>query len=563
MKTRMLLAAASTLAIAACGGAETDAAELQDQDGAVETLLSEEQPPLEGDNPFADAEAEAEAELAEADAELDAAGQEIEAEADEFATDADRTFDAIGEETGEFAADTERTFDAAGQEIDEETSEFAADLDDAETEADESMATADVAPTVTDGTTAKQYTAENTDAYIAEDGELITGSEAALLAGSYDVVIGEEGQSLPLEIQGEGDLATGTLDGEPIQIAVTGRNFTFDAPVDMDGETSIMTFTGTFMDGMIENGVVEAQGDGSTMTFTAERSGDAFEADTDAGLESDLGSDATLGDTDGYDAGALGEDDAAFETDDLGSDDVTTDAMGDTFESTEFDTGADTGTDMGADEAETDNAYGDARETTDAVRSDVDALEADDVEEADAEDLPYEDGDASSDTMTNTDTSGTSEFYDSGSSYDVETRAGDASAPANTAPLNTVPEAATIDSSRFGDSDADADALTRQLNADDASDASSIGSDEADTDRPSGIMRSGTNELDEPLDARGDTFTEEDSGFADEANDADAVELDEMNREVDGREDAVEPLNTGDDALDEAMDDDPNFDPSF
>ena len=252
---------------------------------------------------------------------------------------------------------------------------------------------------------------------------------------------------------------------------------------------------------------------------------------------------------------------------------------------TDADMGAAPSTDFyEAGEADTDTSdmsgessvYGDDRPVTDAVRSDVDALEADDVEEADAEALPYDEKDPASgiSSMNSRDT-GTVPS----TNYDA------APAPA-VAPLNTAPAAATTDSSDLGDSDADADALTRRMN-----EGAVTTETETDTDMsdgPSGVMRGiGNSEIEEPLDARGDTFTDGDVGYTDEATEGDEAEvygpeqaedaettnefgeitatdeLDEMNSEVDGRDDAIEPLDTDDDALDEAMDDDPNFDPTF
>ena len=494
MKTRMLLAAASTLAIAACGGAETETAEVEDydrddaqvaaaeteEDGALGTLLSPEQPPLEGDSPFVDEGDVAQSrldqenldsgfdgpdltdgddldtELAEADAELDEFGNNIEREAEEFEAGAER-----------LAANTEREFEAAGREIEAEANEFGADTrstfaaaerdveamgDDVERETEQfasnaTAAASTLAPTVTDGVSAKQYTAENTDAYIAQDGELITGSEAALLAGSWDVTLGDGADSLPLMIRGEGDMATGTFDGEPIEVAVTGRNFQFDAPVDMDGETSIMTFTGTFEDGEIDNGVVEAMGDGSTMTFTAERTGEATEMDID----------------------------------------------------TDRDASRDMNMDM------------DAEANIDMDR--------------------------------------------------------DAATPL----VGTTTRDTTITPrTNYDDDEAMADRLTREQNMSDDMD------DMDDAARPSGVDRPLTPDS-EPLNSRGDFYDGGDTGVTeagpeddrdrlignerelDQTNEFGETELDDMNAEVDGRDDAVEPLDMDDDAVDEAMDDDPNF----
>ena len=67
---KMALVAASAIAIAAYGSASAQEVEPQD-DGAVETVLTDEQPPLEGDSPFVDDQDVAESELDEPQDDLD------------------------------------------------------------------------------------------------------------------------------------------------------------------------------------------------------------------------------------------------------------------------------------------------------------------------------------------------------------------------------------------------------------------------------------------------------------------------------------------------------------
>ena len=324
MNTKLLMIAASTLALAACGGSDVEtAAEENDlTNGPVETALSEEQPTLEGDSPFVDGEDVADSRLDQEsyDTGLDGPDLGRDDELADFDTDtdfdADRSIDALVTESERLAADTRDGVAAMG--------------DRAETAARDTMASAeqaarDVAAPVTDGVSAKQYTANNTDARIGPDGELITGSEAALLAGTYDVALPGQAGTKTLYITGEGDTAVGTFDGEPIEVTVTGRNFSFDAPVEMDGAEELMTFAGTFEDGVIDNGVLESQGDGTTMTFTAVRT----DANTSLGAR-DMLDDAEAGADRVMDSGEglLDETGDALE----GAYEGTTDAVGNAYD---------------------------------------------------------------------------------------------------------------------------------------------------------------------------------------------------------------------------------------
>jgi hypothetical protein len=317
MTSKTLLIAASALALAACGGADVEEdvtvaeTEYGETDAGAETLLSAEQPPLEGDSPFVDQQDVADSRLTQRNIDSGFDGPDLTEEGylnDDFDTA------ATGYGTNELT-DVEPDVDDIGL-ADSELTDPEPDLDDLGTNlaatGTAAMATGrqamddgmdrmergarDVASTVTDGTTAKQYTANNTDAYIREDGELITGSEAALLAGTWNVDLPDTVTAMgdtTLYIDGRGDEAVGTFAGEPIEVAVTGRNFQFDAPLMMNGERQIMTFTGTFEDGQIENGVIESVGDGRTMDFTAMRT----DADTMIGSD-DMMDDFETGDDD-------------------------------------------------------------------------------------------------------------------------------------------------------------------------------------------------------------------------------------------------------------------------
>lgn len=174
MNTKLLLVAASTLALAACGGTEVETAKTQEN--GAEVLLSEEQPPLEGDSPFVDEQDVADSRLAEADP-------------------------------------------------------------------------------------------------LATDAEPLAEAAPLTLAGTYGVDIDGADETKTLIVEDGGE--RGTFDGEPVEIAMTDDEFSFDAPVTMDGEEQLMTFSGMFRDGMIEDGQVEAQGDGASTTFTAVREGES------------------------------------------------------------------------------------------------------------------------------------------------------------------------------------------------------------------------------------------------------------------------------------------------
>ena len=167
------------------------------------------------------------------------------------------------------------------------------------------------------------------------------GTQQAGLAGRYDVMI--DGQDRPAELVIEEGLEpntyTGTFDGQRVDIAQTDDRFTFDAPVETDGEQELMTFSGLSRDGRIEDGLIESQGDGRSMGFAATRRDDASMSGTmdtdldatnrtdgmgddqmlrDAGLEPDVSGTDELDDLGGTD----GADDVELDgADDLGTDD--------------------------------------------------------------------------------------------------------------------------------------------------------------------------------------------------------------------------------------------------
>ena len=171
------LLAASTLVLAACGGAEVETAEIETEDGAIETAFSEEQPPLEGDSPFVDEADVAESELSE-------------------------------------------------------------------------------------------------PVYGAE-----APVETAALGTTYEIDV--DGIDEPKTLVIDETTQVATLDGEAYELAMDGERFSFDAPTLVDGEETLMTYSGLYRDGMIEEGLIEAQGDGASMGFTAER--------VEAELESEYG----------------------------------------------------------------------------------------------------------------------------------------------------------------------------------------------------------------------------------------------------------------------------------
>ncbi|WP_031555423.1 hypothetical protein [Parvularcula oceani] len=311
MKTKLLLAAASTFAITACGAQEvdTETAELEPQD----TQAIEQADPDESEGLSLSSVGDLENPSAYSEDELSGDDEEGYASADEMALEDDYDLAESTPEAGYGTGGVEYDDDDVDiEDIDLETAdaELTTPYEDGETEmaagdsqsmgADEPMQTAqsdasgqssDEEP-VSDGVSATQYTANQTDAYVGADDNLVTGSEAALLSGTYDATImmadGTE-TTKTLYIQGEGDTAVGTFGGEPIEVAVTGRNFQFDAPVMMNGEDELMTFTGTFEDGQIDNGVVAAQGgDGSTMDWTAERTSDAVKVGEEDMLDENM-----------------------------------------------------------------------------------------------------------------------------------------------------------------------------------------------------------------------------------------------------------------------------------
>ena len=180
----LLLIAASTMALAACGGTdvETAEAEYEVEDRAADTTLSEatpdvDQPPLEGDSPFVDEQDVAESRMAE----------------------------------GPVLGDDPLLREPVG--------------------------------------------------------------EPVSLAGAYTIQIDGVDGDKTLVIDEGG--ATGTFDGEPVEIATMGDEMTFDAPLAVDGEPELMTFTGMLAEGRIDQGTVEAQGDGRSMTFVAARDDEA------------------------------------------------------------------------------------------------------------------------------------------------------------------------------------------------------------------------------------------------------------------------------------------------
>ena len=393
MNTKLLLIAASTLAIAACGGSDADVEVAETDANAAETLLSEEQPVLEGDSPFVDGEDVADSTLDEESYDTGLDGPDL--TDDGFGTEAVADLDDDAEHgIGALVAESERIASDAGAraaELAEDGERMAADA---------GTAARDVAATVTDGIAAKQFTANNTDAYINDAGELITGSEAALLAGTYEVALPGQTGTKTLYITGEGDKAVGTFDGEPIEVMVTGRNFSFDAPVEMDGTADLMTFAGTFENGVIDNGVLESQGDGTTMTFTAVRTG----ADTDMDAREML-DDAGAAASGAMNDARRGADSLLDETGDAikGAYDGTTDAVGDAYDRATD--GSDDTNLFGTDDAE----MGDDMRDEDAMLDDESTVGIEDgvpsgIIRSGTTDLGQEPLDARGDTSTAADT---------------------------------------------------------------------------------------------------------------------------------------------------------------
>ena len=289
----LILAAASTLAITASAAAQdVEAPATADEDkGMLETLLSDEQPPLEGDSPLVDDEDVLESRIGGDDALVGEGYAQDDA-------DAAAPLDADDLPTAEDLAEIDAEAGAADAEA---PPELASDDEDA-MDAEPMTADAD-APALLDADAPALASptpgSDDADAMDAEPAPRVSGvdaltprapipaaatdpveaaGEAALIAGTYDVTIPNVDGTRVLFIEGRGTEAAGTFDGAPIDVIVTGRNFSFDAPVEMNGETALMTFAGTVEDGVIDNGVIEAQGDGGFLTFDARRADAAVEA---------------------------------------------------------------------------------------------------------------------------------------------------------------------------------------------------------------------------------------------------------------------------------------------
>ncbi|MBB4659920.1 hypothetical protein [Parvularcula dongshanensis] len=272
MKTYALIAA-STLALVACGG--TDAQQNADADMSPDqTVAQRDRSGSPNDTLSDDATALDDPVLARTNA-RERADSVYEVGSDDPAydvADSEETQDR-GMTSGSYTSDLDQDMDVAA---DDRMGMDGMSMDGSQSAQNQSGTDQSVAPR-NDDLSASAYTANNTDAY-TQDGNLITGSEAERLSGTYAATVptgeGDATEDVILYIQGDGDQAVGTFNGEPIQVAVTGGNFTFDAPLPGVESEDIMTFTGTFMDGEIMNGVVESQGDGTTMDWSAERMSD-------------------------------------------------------------------------------------------------------------------------------------------------------------------------------------------------------------------------------------------------------------------------------------------------
>ena len=99
------------------------------------------------------------------------------------------------------------------------------------------------------------------------DVEPIDGYETAMTGETYELNV--DGLDAPRVLMLDTAAETATLDGEEYELTMDGERFSFDAPTTMQGEEQLMTYSGLYRDGMIEEGLVEAQGDGSSMGFTA------------------------------------------------------------------------------------------------------------------------------------------------------------------------------------------------------------------------------------------------------------------------------------------------------
>ena len=396
----LALAAASTLVLSAASAqdvldagdepiVQTDEAAPDDDENMLETLLSDEQPPLEGDSPFVDAEDVAESEGDDAlvgapYAEETTApiGLDDPADDDVVAAEVERDEDPLADPV--MGADEPMlavTPDDEGLTSDDAPQAAEADSDLLEADAPEMASDADTAAPVmaapagepadpVTGREALPAQRERIAAVPTDPNEAAV--EAAMIAGTYDVTIPGRDQTSTLFIEGRGTEAAGTFDGEPIEVVVTGRNFSFDAPVDMGGETQLMTFAGTVEDGVIDNGVIAAEGDGGFLTFDATRA-DAMSTEADAGV---TGADATAD----FDTGVESVDteaDAAMpmaeEVETLGAEmDAGADAMAD-----DADAAVDEATDGLSDSVMMDEADTDAGMTDDADVSDALAVDAD------------------------------------------------------------------------------------------------------------------------------------------------------------------------------------------
>lgn len=458
MNKKLALVAASVIAISAYAHADAQEVETEEK-GMLETLLSDEQPPLEGDSPLVDEEATVATEGDDALVGEPYAGDDVEAlpAAPEFADETDplATPDTdvltaqelpdadveqedpafadtdpmvaddpmMGEEpelateadADGYLNDADRTAMTPGGAIDAAPMADSGTMD--ETDADAMPTTADAAP-MDDADVADDAMmtadAEPSEPLPAPDAKIAAVptdpteavAEAALIAGTYEVTIPNRQGTSTLFIEGRGTEAAGTFDGQPIDVIVTGRNFSFDAPVEMNGEEQLMTFAGTAEDGVIDNGVIEAQGDGGYLTFDARRvdaaSTDAMSGDTDMD-SGDMDSEAFGSDVDAMGADAMSDGamstDTEADTDEAetgfgttGSDvldDAGDDAgFGETYDDatgfgTEEDAGIDTmdaDTDImgGSDAMDTDSAS-DALTTDGGLEGNADDMSADDM----------------------------------------------------------------------------------------------------------------------------------------------------------------------------------------
>ena len=603
MNKKLALIAASVIAISAYTNAhavaqEAEAQPVAEDQGALDTLFEDEQPPLEGDGPLADEDTDLAAEGDDAligepyaqDDALDGAddavaapdfAQDVETDTDPLATqetdvltaqetpetDAEATDPAFADtdpamsddpmmdtqdEAPELATDTDadgylndadRTAMTPGEAIDAApmADSGPAQMDGTETDADAMPMTADAEPM--DDTELAEDAVVTADAEAAEASEPLPApdakiaavptdpteavAEAALIAGTYEVTIPNRAGTSTLFIEGRGTEAAGTFDGEPIDVIVTGRNFSFDAPVTMDGEEQLMTFAGTAEDGVIDNGVIEAQGDGGYLTFDARRV-DAASMD-DAATESDT-------DMDAMDSGDMGD----MDTEEMGSD---------AFGSDDADVDAGVTTDMNE---------GDA----DFGTTDTDAMDADVMDEA-GDDAGFEG--TFEDDATDMDASDTDASLDADVPSDFETGAEDREAAAARAAGFADEADADVMDSEAMETDSAADALTTDGGLE--GDADDFGTDDmGDTDAMGDMDASGDMGAE---DLGTDDMTSDDLGTDDSTLATDDADSDVMEMETDTDADSAETDVDGtdvdaasDDAVDEDLDEtqDPNFD---